>query len=216
VEKVSKLISLRSTFTAMQIKNRKKSQNRLVISTSLFALSILASFLFAFTANSGDGYWIPRHPIAKGVRISASDVELVKSDLSSRVTGYLPEAENPIGLITLHNLQSGEFLSRGDLGRNNQYLQTVSLSLAIKASDLPSSLSIGETVTLYQIQDSQGNEVAIPPKFLIADAFIKDVLRGSSNFSGEVSITISINREELPEILAAYSSGRIVVVSSRG
>lgn len=200
----------------MYIKNEKKSQNRLVISTALFALSILASFLFAFMANSGSGYWVAKHPLAKGVRISANDVKLAKSDLGQEITSYLAESENPIGLITTHNIYPGRFIARDDLSRDSQYLQTVTLSLAIKASDIPFSLSTGEIVALYQVQDAQGNEVVLPPKLLIADAFIKEVLRSSSNFSGDVSITISIKSSDVPEILAASSSGRIVVVESHG
>jgi hypothetical protein len=150
------------------------------------------------------------------VQIASTDIALVKITLGRGVSGYLSSAENPIGSITRRNLKVGELLNYGDLTSNVDELDTESLSLAIQASDIPQGISTGDLISLYQIFDGRNGEVIPPPQRIISGIFIKEISRKSANFSSDVTLTITLRRDDVPTVLAATSQGRIAVVASRG
>ena len=194
----------------------KNSHTRLIVASSLFALSILASFLFTYTSHLGEKYWVLIRPVAIGVQINERDLALVKAKLVSPITAYLSARENPAGSISTRNLQSGELIRSTDISSDNRYLTTENISLAVRAVDIPNSVQIGDLVTLYQVQDARNGEAVEPPTEIISGVFIRDISRKSSNFGSDVALTISLNRRDVPQILQASASGRIVVASSHG
>lgn len=194
----------------------KNSHTRLIVASSLFALSILASFLFTYTSHLGEKYWVLIRPVAIGVQINERDLALVKATLVSPITAYLSARENPAGSISTRNLQSGELIRSTDISSDNRYLTTENISLAVRAVDIPNSVQIGDLVTLYQVQDARNGEAVEPPTEIISGVFIRDISRKSSNFGSDVALTISLNRRDVPQILQASASGRIVVASSHG
>lgn len=209
-------VSTSSSLPNMVQDNQKKSQTRLFIAGSLFVASIAASFLISFISHQGQSYWLVKSPVAKGVQLRSSDLQLVKADLAIGITGYFGADVNPIGSITLRNLAIGELLSSGAISENSEELTTESASISVRASDVPPNISIGEIVTLYQVHDARNGEEAIAPREVISGVFIKAIARGGSNFGSDLSLTLSLHRDDTPLLLAATSSGRIVVVSSRG
>lgn len=194
----------------------KNSHTRLIVASSLFALSILASFLFTYTSHLGEKYWVLIRPVSIGVQINERDLALVKATLVSPITAYLSARENPAGSISTRNLQSGELIRSTDISSDNRYLTTENISLAVRAVDIPNSVQIGDLVTLYQVQDARNGEAVEPPTEIISGVFIRDISRKSSNFGSDVALTISLNRRDVPQILQASASGRIVVASSHG
>jgi hypothetical protein len=200
----------------MNTQTEKKSQTRLIVATSLFALSILASFLMTYLSHMGEQYWVLTRPLPRGVQIAANDLKLVKATLDPSIDSYLESKSNPLGSITLRNLGSGRFISRTDISSDSSALTSENISIAVRATDLPMGVNIGDTVSLYQVQDSRSGEVPAPPNLVISGAFIEEISRGGANFSSDVSITISIDRAEVPSVLSATATGRIVVASSHG
>ena len=194
----------------------KNSHTRLIVASSLFALSILASFLFTYASHLGEKYWVLIRPVASGVQISDHDLALVKATLDSPIAAYISARENPIGSISTRNLQSGELLTSSDISSDSSYLTTENISLAVRASDIPTSVQIGELVSLYQVQDSRNGEVVQPPTEVISGVFVRDISRKSANFGSDVALTISINRRDIPTVLQASASGRLVVTSTHG
>jgi hypothetical protein len=205
-----------STFPDMQKIKENKSQSRLIIATALFALSILASFLISYTSNLGDQYWVLLHPVARGVQISNGDVALVKAKLDPNMKGYLRDFDNPIGSVTTRNVTAGRFLSLEDISENVALLQSENVSISLRASDIPGSVRVGDLISLFQVHDARNGEPTIEPMRVLSGAYVFEISRKSANFASDLSVTLTLNRDDVPLLLSATSSGRLVVVSSHG
>ncbi|CAN2215730.1 SAF_CpaB_FlgA_like domain containing protein [Candidatus Nanopelagicaceae bacterium] len=192
----------------------KKSHSRLLLAGSLFFTSIIASLLIAYISSMGGEYWVLNHPLPRGVQITSADVSLEKATLGRRAQGYLSSSLNPIGSITLRSLSSGSLINVSDLSGNSEELDSESLSIAIRAADLPSTTSVGEIVSLYQLFDARNGEAVSEPQRVITGVFIKEISQNGANFGGDIALTISLHRDDVPKVLAATSSGRLVVVAS--
>ncbi len=200
----------------MSNQQSKKSQQRLIVASALFFASILASFLIAYLSQSGTQYWMVSTPLSRGVQIEDSDVTLTKVTLGRDVRGYLSSTANPIGSITRRNINGGELININDLSTNSEELTHESLSISIQSTDISPSVGSGALVSLYQVHDVRNGEVVPPPIRILSGVFVQEVSRKSANFGSELSLTLTLSRDDVPTILAATSSGRIVVVSSRG
>lgn len=194
----------------------KKSQSRMMIALALFLTSIATSFVFAYLSNQGSGYWVVKAPLPKGVEITREDLEISRMKLSRATDGYLESSINPIGVITQRAFASGELLLRSALTTDNNQLSAESLSLSIRSVDIPASVTPGDRVALYQLHDARNGEEAIEPRLIISSLFLTSIEGKKGNFSGEISITVSLDRNHIPILLAATTSGRLVVVATSG
>lgn len=194
----------------------KKSQTRIYIATTLFLTSIAASFLIAFLSKQGGSYWIARTPIPSGVQISSSDVELSRITLSKDVDGYLSHLATPVGTITKRAIGQGEILNRMALTNSSAQLNSQSISISLRSVDLPSSIQNGDMVSLYQLHDLKNGEEPIEPQLVLSPVFIESLDRKGENFGGEMSITVSLASRDVPTLLSATTSGRLVVVATGG
>ena len=193
-----------------------RNQNRLYIAFALFITSILAAFAISLAANKSQSYWVLNRPLPAGVQISASDISQAQALISYAPNTYLLSDTNPIGSITRRNLYQGEILNSESLTRNLELRRTEEVSLSIRASDIPAQASVGDYVTLYQLHDFQNGEIWQPPQRVLTGAFISSLKGDGGNFGGELSITLALSSEKVPQLLAATSSGRIVIVASHG
>lgn len=194
----------------------KKSQSRMMIALALFLASIATSFVFAYLSHQGSAYWVVKAPLPKGVEIKREDLEISRMKLSRATDGYLESNINPIGVITQRAFASGELLLRGALTTDNNQLSAESLSLSIRSVDIPASVTPGDRVALYQLHDARNGEEAIEPRLIISSLFLTSIEGKKGNFSGEISITVSLDRNQIPILLAATTSGRLVVVATSG
>lgn len=194
----------------------KKSHSRLLIAGALFLTSVIASLLIAYISTTGGKYWILIHPLPQGVQITASDITLTKASLGQGVDGYLSSSVNPIGSITRRNLAARSLLNTSDLTNDLNELDSESISIAVKSSDIPSTTSVGDLISLYQVFDSRNGEQVLLPQRVIDGVFIRELSQKGANFGGDISLTISLRREDIPDVLAATSNGRLVVVASHG
>ena len=200
----------------MPTTQQKKSQTRLIIAVTLFCASIGASVLISYLSHSSDSYWVTTHPIAEGVQITAQDITLQKASLVRINEGYLTQRTNPIGAVTRRAFAKGELIHLSSLSQDMEDARNESMSLSIRAADIPQSVGVGEMVSLYQVHDLRNGEAQIPPQLVLSPVFIKDIERKGNNFGSEISVTISLNRSDVTTVLAATNSGRIVVVSTNG
>lgn len=194
----------------------KRSHTRLIIASSLFIASVFASFLISYISHQGDSYWVTTRAIAKGVQIAPADVALARSELSSAMKGYLTDRDNPIGSISRRAIAAGELINHDTLSENIDDLTTESISISIRSSDLPLNAGAGDVVTLYQVHDSRNGESVPEPVRVISGVFIKQISERGTNFGSDVSLTISLHRDDISRVLSATASGRLVVVANRG
>jgi hypothetical protein len=170
----------------------------------------------SLAANHSEKFWVVLHPIAAGTQIDAADLGLQSVSLGASSDRYLSHTANPIGSITKRNLVSGELLQSVALTDDSQAMNHQEIGISIRSVDLPSSVEVGEVVTIFQLHDVKNGEASAPPHHIAGGVFISSIDRKSSNFGGEVAITISVDREVVADILDATTSGRLVVVKSHG
>lgn len=191
-------------------------QTRLLIASALFSLSIFSSFLFNFLSHNKESYWILKNPIAAGSTINSSDIELRKAALDPTMTAYLSSKSSPIGLMANRNLVVGELLTRNALNQTRSTSDFVTLSVSIRAVDLPESVRPGDVVDLYAVADKRSQALSTEPSRVAERAFVLGVSRNSANFSSDVALTISIDNRFTTQVLSATADGRLVTVLSHG
>lgn len=194
----------------------KKSEKRMAIAITLFLASITTSFAFAFLSHQGSAYWVVTSPLPKGVAITRDDVEVSRMKLSRATDGYIQSNLNPIGVITKRSFASGELLLRSAITNSPDQLSAERLSLSLRSVDIPASIVPGDLVTIYQLHDARNGEEAIEPQLILSSLFLVSIEGRKGNFSGDVSVTISLDRKDIPTLLAATTSGRLVIVATSG
>lgn len=192
----------------------ERGNTRLTIAISLFTTSILASFLIAYLSDSQISYWATATPVAPGVPLEARNLIEVKAKLDKDLRGYLQNDTSPIGFISKESLEPGELIHRAKLSKRNPSFNRELLSISISTADIAPSITPGRLISLYQVHNTQNGEKELAPIQVISDAFLEAITRESGNFGGTLSITIAVRRDEISRVLAATSSGRVVVVSN--
>ncbi len=195
---------------------KKKSHTRLYLSIALCVGALLASFLMTRAANARESYWVVLRPIAAGTQIGSGDLGYQSVVLGTAADNYLAASTNPIGSITRRRLLAGELLQGSALTDNARALTQQEFSLSVRAVDIPLAVEVGELISLYQVHDVRESNSEISPQFIASGAFVTSIDRKGSNFGGEVALGISLERSEIQSVLAATTSGRLVVVRTRG
>ena len=195
---------------------KKTSRARFILALTLCAGALLASFLMSRAAASRENYWVVLHPISAGTAIEARDLGYQSVVLGTSAGTYLSATTNPIGSITRRRLAAGELLEGSALTEDSVFLTHQQISLSVRSVDIPSSIQIGELISLYQVHDRRSGESEIAPDYILGEVFVAALDRKGSNFGGEVALTISVDRSDVPAVLAATTSGRIVAVRSHG
>jgi len=195
---------------------KKTSRARFILALTLCAGALLASFLMSRAAASRENYWVVLHPISAGTAIEARDLGSQSVVLGTSAGSYLSATTNPIGSITRRRLAAGELLEGSALTEDSVFLTHQQISLSVRSVDIPNSIQIGELISLYQVHDRRSGESEIAPDYILGEVFVAALDRKGSNFGGEVALTISVDRSDVPAVLAATTSGRIVAVRSHG
>jgi hypothetical protein len=198
------------------MRQRRNSHNRLILAATLCGATLLASFAMSMAANQREKYWVVLHPIAAGTQLEASDLGLQSVVLGSSEGNYLPANSNPIGSITRRQLSSGELLGGNSITDQSSAMVNQQVSISVRSVDIPAELNVGEVISIYQLHDAQNGETPEPPQHVLGGVFVTALDRKGSNFGGTAALTVSINRESIPELLNATTSGRLVVVRAHG
>ena len=197
------------------MRQKRNSHTRLILAATLCGATLLASFAMSMAANQREKYWVVLHPIAAGTQLEASDLGLQSVVLGSSEGNYLPANSNPIGSITRRQLSSGELLGGNSITAQSSAMLNQQVSISVRSVDIPAQLNVGEVVSIYQLHDAQNGEAG-SAQHVLGGVFVTALDRKGSNFGGETALTVSINRELIPELLDATTSGRLVVVRAHG
>jgi hypothetical protein len=183
---------------------------RIVIAISLLLISLLSSFLIAAFSNHKTQIWMARSPLPAGHEVVAEDFVSVPVGLPRDARGYLSSRYSLRDVVTIRSIREGELLSSGSIAAKGSQPILASIPISVKASDLPANLQVGEEVDLVHTGD--GERLVIEPAIVANAVAIVGLERKSSSFSGQVTVTIGINRLKMLPLIAASSVGRIVVV----
>jgi hypothetical protein len=195
---------------------KKNPQNRLILTAVLVSAALAASFAMSLAANQKERYWITLNPISAGSQVRGADIGYTSASLGPAQSGYLSDSSNPVGSIALRRIPAGELLHASAISQSSLALTHSELSLSVRAVDIPTDVTVGELVTIYHLHDAKNGETQEPLRRVLGGVFISSIDRKSANFGSDIALSISIDRDFIEDVLVATTSGRIVIVRSRG
>ena len=197
------------------VKIEKKSNTRFQIAIILFLLAIVTPFLISLTSTKPEQYWVIARPIPSGSEITLDDLKKVGIRVDRDESDFLTSDTNLVGLITTRSFLANEIVDVRYL-RDTEQSMLEEVSIAVASTDIPMSTKVGDYVSIFLLQDAKNGEPVSPPVRILSGVFISELNRKGSNFGNTISLTLTLNQESVPALLAASSKGRLVLVGKNG
>jgi hypothetical protein len=194
---------------------KEKSNIRFQIAVALFLLAIITPLLISLTSGKPEHYWAIARPIPSGSQITLDDLKMIEMNVDTDELEYITSSTNLIGLVTTRSFLANEVVDTRYL-RDTVQSTLEAVSIAVASSDIPMKTKVGDYVSIFLLQEAQNSEVAPPPTRILSGVFISELDRKGSNFGNTISLTLSLDQESVPALLAASSKGRLVLVGKDG
>jgi len=196
---------------------KKAAQTRFIVAVSLFAAALISALALTALGNRTDNYWVAKSALAPGVEISRDQIALVKVALGESASRYISSNTPLEGSYVTRAQSAGELISIDDVSDLAPTQRTQLVPIAVRTSDLPSDISIGEVINIYWVPESAMGGVQIGmPEVVVKNAYIRSIDRKSANFSSDIALTISLIDSQIIKLLDATVSGRLVIVRALG
>ncbi len=196
---------------------KKAAQTRFIVAVSLFAAALISALALTALGNRTDSYWVAKSALAPGVEISRDQIALVKVALGESASRYISSNTPLEGSYVTRAQSAGELISIDDVSDLAPTQRTQLVPVAVRATDLPSDISIGEEINIYWVPESAMGGVQIGmPEVVVKNAYIRSIDRKSANFSSDIALTISLIDSQIIKLLDATVSGRLVIVRALG
>lgn len=196
---------------------KKAAQTRFIVAVSLFAAALISALALTALGNRTDSYWVAKSALAPGVEISRDQIALVKVALGESASRYISSNTPLEGSYVTRAQSAGELISIDDVSDLAPTQRTQLVPIAVRATDLPSDISIGEAINIYWVPESAMGGVQIGmPEAVVKNAYIRSIDRKSANFSSDIALTISLIDSQIIKLLDATVSGRLVIVRALG
>lgn len=192
---------------------KKAAQSRFIVAVSLFAAAIISALALTALGNRTSSFWIANKSLAPGAEITQNDISLAKVALGEQSSKYISSDTPLVGSYLLRAQNQGELISINEVSDLPPTKRAQQVPIAVRSSDMPVDLSIGEAVNIYWVPESTmgGTQVGIP-EVVIVGAYIRSIDRKSANFSSDVALTISLFDTQIIQLLNSTVSGRLVIV----
>jgi hypothetical protein len=194
---------------------KEKSNIRFQIAVALFLLAIITPLLISLSSGKPEQYWAIARPIPSGSQITLDDLKMIGMNVDTDELEYITSSTNLIGLVTTRSFLANEVVDTRYL-RDTVQSTLEAVSIAVASSDIPMKTKVGDYVSIFLLQEAQNSEVAPPPTRILSGVFISELDRKGSNFGNTISLTLSLDQESVPALLAASSKGRLVLVGKDG
>lgn len=195
---------------------KKGVPTRTVVAVVLICASFISSFALSSAANQTEMLWGARSVLIPGSRVNASDLVLQRVALPDGDTAYIKQQISIIGFQVLRPIGAGELIPLGALNKGLSNLANTDVPISVQYSDTPLGLESGEVVNLYHVSDPRlSNKVGLPV-LVLSRIYISGIDQKSQSLSGNLSLTLSVPKNEVVNLLTATDSGRIVVVRVNG
>jgi hypothetical protein len=196
---------------------KKAAQTRFIVAVSLFAAALISALALTALGNRTDSYWVAKSALAPGVEITRNQIALVKVALGESASRYISSSTPLEGSYITRAQSAGELISIDDVSDLAPTQRTQQVPIAVRSTDLPIDISIGEAINIYWVPDSAMGGVQIGvPEVVVKNAYIRSIDRKSANFSTDIALTISLIDSQIIELLDATVSGRLVIVRALG
>jgi hypothetical protein len=192
---------------------KKAAQTRFIVAVSLFAAALISALALTALGNRTDSYWVAKSALAPGVEISRDQVALVKVALGESASRYISSGTPLVGSFITRAQSAGELISIDDVSDLAPTQRTQQVPIAVRSTDLPIDISIGEAINVYWVPESAmgGLQIGVP-EVVVKNAYIRSIDRKSANFSSDIALTISLIDSQIINLLDATVSGRLVIV----
>lgn len=197
-------------------KSDKAAQTRLVVAVSLFAAAVISAMALTALGNRSDTYWVARVSLIPGSQISDSDLTEINVALGEASGRYLSKGVLVAGAYAVRRIEKGELISINSVSDTPSKMQSGQVPLSIRSSDLPEDIELGEAIDIYWVPEVMSMENASTPELVITGVFLNSINRKAGNFGSDISMTVSVGKSEIVNLLRATASGRLVVVRSNG
>lgn len=196
--------------------SRRRIHTRTIAAATLICASFISAYVLSTLANQSQLVWGVRTSLSPGSVISPNDLIATKVAMLGADSIYIPARYDVLDFYVLKPVKAGELLPVSAISQNAQLLQTSSVPLSIRASDLPLDLHVGEEVNLYHVGDPRLATDVGPPTLLTPGAYILGIDAKGQNLGGDLTLTVSIKSKSVMQLLEATSNGRVVVVRING
>lgn len=187
----------------------RRSIRRVSGRTLLGILMVTASAIgvgYAVTeAQSGDSVLVASRFLATGTVVTEADVTTAL--VSTGSTAGITEVDVAVGRTVQVSVGKGELLTERLFEPQDSMTESLRLDLATAPG---SDIVAGSRVTVWSLPTAGGP----PPQQLAENATVVAV--HSTSLGTEDSIEISIDRRQVPQVLAAVASGFAVMVTHPG
>ena len=196
---------------------KKAAQTRFIVAVSLFAAALISALALTALGNRTDSYWVAKSALAPGVEITRNQIALVKVALGESASRYISSSTPLEGSYITRAQSAGELISFDDVSDLAPTQRTQQVPIAVRSTDLPIDISIGEAINIYWVPDSAMGGVQIGvPEVVVKNAYIRAIDSKSANFSSDIALTISLIDSQIINLLDATVSGRLVIVRALG
>ena len=197
-------------------KTDKAAQTRFVVAISLFAAAVISAMALTALGNQSETYWVARVSLFPGSQISERDLSEIDVALGEASGRYLSKSALISGAFAVRTIQKGELISITSVSDTPNALESGQVPLSMRGSDLPEDIELGEAIDIYWVPEVIGIEKPPTPELVISGVFLNSINRKASNFGSDISMTVSVGKSEIVNLLRATASGRLVVVRSNG
>ena len=196
---------------------KKAAQTRFIVAVSLFAAALISALALTALGNRTDSYWVAKSALAPGVEITRNQIALVKVALGESASRYISSSTPLEGSYITRAQSAGELISIDDVSDLAPTQRTQQVPIAVRSTDLPIDISIGEAINIYWVPDSAMGGVQIGvPEVVVKNAYIRAIDSKSANFSSDIALTITLIDSQIINLLDATVSGRLVIVRALG
>ena len=199
---------------ALMRKPPSSSRSRMPLAISLIIASFISAFFLASFSQSTAQYWIANIDLQSGHQISTGDLSLKDLDLSASSVIYLSKDLDPLGQVIIKNVVAGEVMAINSVSSTAKTMASSAVPLSIRSVDLAAGIYVGALVDIYWVMDSLNGESPQDPILILGSVPIISADMKNKNFGADAAITVSVEQTQVLRLLAATTSGRLVVISS--
>jgi hypothetical protein len=168
---------------------------------SLFAISLLLN------SQPSTLIWMATGSIPSGSRITASNVKLVKADLSEDALHFESKSDPVVGQFATRLLEPGDLIAVTDVTRQSATSTATFLPIGVAVDDVPADLSVGDLVDVYVIPKDSG----VLPAVVAHRIPVQYIDSKSRALGGNIAVSLSASPTITSIIVTAEAQGRLVL-----